>query len=177
MTCFWVVAAPVNAGSAHYAQSHLFFFSLLQVRAREPFTPGMLQDVEQFYFGSYMAHFAEPAFASALAAIPFTFSWDGEMHAAAAGAVRACCCCASGCMLLLRQRLHECVTAHSVSEVADQVAAGVAACQLCVAAAVYAGCCTVHQMRPSRAKCAWYSALSTRQLTSQLLLLLWPHRP
>jgi hypothetical protein len=101
-----VVIAPTNASFAHYAQSHIFFFSLLQVRAREPFTPGMLQDVEQFYFGSYMAHFAEPAFASALAAIPFTFSWDGEMHAAAAGAERACCCCASGCMLLLRQRVH-----------------------------------------------------------------------
>lgn len=47
-----------------------------EVRAREPFTPGMLAEVEQFYFGSYMAHFAEPAFAAALAAIPFTFSWD-----------------------------------------------------------------------------------------------------
>jgi xanthine/uracil/vitamin C permease (AzgA family) len=50
----------------------------LQVRAHEPFTPAMLQEVEQFYFGSYMDHFAEPAFAAALAAIPFTFSWDGE---------------------------------------------------------------------------------------------------
>jgi hypothetical protein len=56
----------------------------------------MLQDVEQFYFGSYMAHFAEPAFASALAAIPFTFSWDGEATAA-----------------LLRQWVHACVTGYA----------------------------------------------------------------
>eukprot|EP00882_Tetradesmus_deserticola_P007081 GHRQ01007454.1.p1 GENE.GHRQ01007454.1~~GHRQ01007454.1.p1 ORF type:complete len:673 (+),score=308.38 GHRQ01007454.1:542-2560(+) len=47
-----------------------------EARAREPFTPVMLQQVEQFYFGTYMAHFADPAFAAALAAIPFTFSWD-----------------------------------------------------------------------------------------------------
>jgi hypothetical protein len=68
----------INSCIFHQCCILLPFHFLLQVRAREPFTPGMLQEVEQFYFGSYMAHFAEPAFAAALAAIPFTFSWDGK---------------------------------------------------------------------------------------------------
>jgi phosphodiesterase/alkaline phosphatase D-like protein len=36
----------------------------------------MLQEVEQYYFGHYMHHFADPPFAAALAQIPFVFSWD-----------------------------------------------------------------------------------------------------
>eukprot|EP00882_Tetradesmus_deserticola_P013824 GHRQ01014681.1.p1 GENE.GHRQ01014681.1~~GHRQ01014681.1.p1 ORF type:complete len:625 (+),score=225.88 GHRQ01014681.1:542-2416(+) len=60
-----------------------------EARAREPFTPVMLQQVEQFYFGTYMAHFADPAFAAALAAIPFTFSWDGAWQRV----LQQRCCC------------------------------------------------------------------------------------
>lgn len=46
------------------------------VRAKEPFTPAMLREVEQYYFGHYCRHFGTPEFATALAAIPFIFNWD-----------------------------------------------------------------------------------------------------
>eukprot|EP00879_Flechtneria_rotunda_P009341 GHRR01009780.1.p1 GENE.GHRR01009780.1~~GHRR01009780.1.p1 ORF type:complete len:646 (+),score=209.66 GHRR01009780.1:188-2125(+) len=46
------------------------------VRSKQPFTPAMLQEVEQYYFGHYAHHFSDPVFAPALANIPFTFSWD-----------------------------------------------------------------------------------------------------
>jgi phosphodiesterase/alkaline phosphatase D-like protein len=48
----------------------------MQVRAKEPFTPAMLREVEQYYFGHYCRHFGTPEFAAALAAIPFIFNWD-----------------------------------------------------------------------------------------------------
>lgn len=48
----------------------------VQVRAKEPFTPAMLREVEQYYFGHYCRHFGTPEFAAALAAIPFVFNWD-----------------------------------------------------------------------------------------------------
>lgn len=48
----------------------------MQVRAKEPFTPAMLREVEQYYFGHYCRHFGTPEFAAALATIPFIFSWD-----------------------------------------------------------------------------------------------------
>jgi len=48
----------------------------LEERAKVAFTPELLKEMEQFYFGHYAEHFLEPNFAAALASIPFHFSWD-----------------------------------------------------------------------------------------------------
>lgn len=55
---------------------HISWSWCTQVRAKEPFTPAMMQEVEQFYFGHYCKHFSEPGFAAALANVPYTFVWD-----------------------------------------------------------------------------------------------------
>lgn len=53
----------------------------LQARAQAPFTPTMLQEVEQFYFGHYCQHFCDPAFAPGLAGIPYCFRCEQQLGA------------------------------------------------------------------------------------------------
>ena len=45
-------------------------------KRKDPFTARMLDDVHEFYFRLYLAHFKTPSFREALATIPFNFIWD-----------------------------------------------------------------------------------------------------
>ena len=59
--------------------SHAFAALLLppsQERAKQILKPEMLRQVEQFYFGHYVQHFTDPAWAAGLASIPYIFVWD-----------------------------------------------------------------------------------------------------
>jgi len=47
-----------------------------QERAKQFLKPEMLRQVEQFYFGHYVQHFTDPAWAAGLASIPYIFVWD-----------------------------------------------------------------------------------------------------
>jgi hypothetical protein len=75
--------AQVAGGDQIYADAVLELPSLKPwlaiddpaVRAREPFTGHMLQEVEQYYWGHYCRHFSDPAFGPALASIPYHYSW------------------------------------------------------------------------------------------------------